>query len=260
MQMKLFFFRILFLVKNTLMFFTKKKVRFVFLNKQSLFKAKEKNQVHYFCSIKRGFEHYNNGLTYRGNEIAISYGIDKIEFNKNDMVIDCGANVGDLFLYLKDKINHSNFFAVEPSSLEFKALVHNTPNAKNLNIALADKDGESDFFVSIRKADSSLIEPKRFTEKITVKTTTIDYLFKNFDLTNIKLLKLEAEGFEPEILEGAKNSIKYINYVAIDGGYERGIKQEETFTKLTNRLIENGFSIIFVNFKFGRALFINNLF
>ena len=73
-------------------------------------------------------------------------------------------------------------------------------------------------------------------------------------------MKLEAEGFEPEILLGAKDSIKYINYVAIDGGYERGIKQEETFTKLTNRLIESGFSIIFVNFKFGRALFNNNHF
>ena len=258
--MKSFSFRILFLVKNILLFFTKKNVKFIFLNKQNLFKVKEKNQTHHFCSIKRGFEHYNRGLIHRGNEIAISYGINKIEFNKNDMVIDCGANVGDLFLYLRDKINHRNFLAVEPSSLEFEALVLNTPNAKNLNIALADKDGESEFFVSNRKADSSLIEPKRFTEKITVKTTTIDSLFKNYNLTNIKLLKLEAEGFEPEILEGAKNSIKNIHYIAIDGGYERGIKQEETFTKLTNLLIENGFSIIFVNFKFGRALFINNHF
>ena len=71
-------------------------------------------------------------------------------------------------------------------------------------------------------------------------------------------MKLEAEGYEPEILLGAKDSIKNIDYIAIDGGYERGIKQEETFTILTNRLIENGFSIIFVNFKFGRALFIYN--
>ena len=49
--------------------------------------------------------------------------------------------------------------------LSFEALVLNTPNAKNLNIALADKDGESDFFVSNRKADSSLIEPKKGLEK-----------------------------------------------------------------------------------------------
>ena len=92
------------------------------------------------------------------------------------MVIDCGANVGDLFLYLKDKINHSNFFAVEPSSLEFKALVHNTSNAKNLNIALADKDGESDFFVSIRKADSSLIEPKDLRKLRSKPLPSIIYL------------------------------------------------------------------------------------
>ena len=84
-------------------------------------------------------------------------------------MFDCGANVGDLFLYLKDKINHSNFFAIEPSSLEFKALALNTPNGKNLNIALANKDGESEFFVSNRKADSSIIEPKVLQKKLRSK-------------------------------------------------------------------------------------------
>ena len=256
--MTLFFLRILFLAKNILMFLTNKETSFVFLNKENLFKAKDKSQTHYFCSLKRGFEHYNKGLAYRGNEIAISYGIDKIKFNENDKVIDCGANVGDLFIFLREKINHNNYFAFEPSSLEYNALVQNAPTANNFNVALAEKDGESQLYLNIRKADSSLIEPKSFTEKLTVKTSSIDSIFKNYNLTKLRLLKLEAEGFEPEILLGAKDSIKKMDYIAIDGGYERGIKQEETFTKLTNRLIENGFSIIFVNFKFGRALFINN--
>ena len=85
------------------MFVTNKKTTFVFLNKKNLFKAIDKIQTHYFCSLKRGFKHYNKGLAYRGNEIAISYGIDKIKFNENDKVIDCGANVGDLFLFFKGK-------------------------------------------------------------------------------------------------------------------------------------------------------------
>lgn len=240
------------------MFVTNKKTTFVFLNKKNLFKAIDKIQTHYFCSLKRGFKHYNKGLAYRGNEIASSYGIDKIKFNENDKVIDCGANVGDLFLFLREKINHNNYFAFEPSSLEYNALVQNAPTANNFNVALAEKDGESELYLNIKKADSSLIEPKKYSEKLTVKTSTIDSIFKNYNLTKLRLLKLEAEGYEPEILLGAKDSIKNIDYIAIDGGYERGIKQEETFTILTNRLIENGFSIIFVNFKFGRALFIYN--
>jgi hypothetical protein len=69
------------------------------------------------------------------------------------------------------------------------------------------------------------------------------------------LLKLEAEGFEPEILEGLDIMIQRCEYIAIDGGYEKGENCEQTFTSCTNYLLSNGFKIIDIYFPWFRALY-----
>ena len=79
----------------------------------------------------------------------------------------------------------------------------------------------------------------------------------NLEIKKVKILKLEAEGFEPEILSGIGNRIEDIEYIAIDGGYERGKKEEQTFTTITNFLINNGFEISDIYFSWYRALFRN---
>ena len=87
----------------------------------------------------------------------------------------------------------------------------------------------------------------------------LDNLIKNLGIKKIKLLKLEAEGFEPEILQGALSVIPICEYIAVDGGYERGQNQEQTFTTLTNILLENNFEIHDINFSWCRALFKNRI-
>ena len=87
----------------------------------------------------------------------------------------------------------------------------------------------------------------------------MESLIKDLDINKIKLLKVEAEGYEPEILEGIGSMLKKIQYIAVDGGYERGIINEQTFTDITNYLLHNGFEIIDINFVHYRALFLNKL-
>ena len=40
--------------------------------------------------------------------------------------------------------------------------------------------------------------------------------------TPIKVFKVEAEGYEPEVLEGAIETLKLVEYVTVDFGAERG--------------------------------------
>ena len=75
------------------------------------------------------------------------------------------------------------------------------------------------------------------------KTTTLDNEIDKIK-KKIKLIKLEAEGFEPEILQGLKKYLNYVEYITIDCGFERGIKQESTITECTNYLIQNNFEMI----------------
>jgi hypothetical protein len=55
---------------------------------------------------------------------------------------------------------------------------------------------------------------------------------------------VEAEGAEPEILEGLGNKLDCVEYVTADLWYERGIKAESTLAPVTNFLIQRGFELV----------------
>ena len=54
---------------------------------------------------------------------------------------------------------------------------------------------------------------------------------------NIKLLKVEAEGFT-EVIEGAEETLMPIEYICVDFGSERGIEQENTVIEVNNILLK----------------------
>ena len=130
-------------------------------------------------------------------------------------------------------------------------------NTTLINKALGKDKSVLDFFIASSQGDSSLIEPREYQEIIKVEVITLQELMNNLEIKKVKILKLEAEGFEPEILSGIGNRIEDIEYIAIDGGYERGKKEEQTFTTITNFLINNGFEISDIYFSWYRALFRN---
>jgi hypothetical protein len=76
----------------------------------------------------------------------------------------------------------------------------------------------------------------------------------------IKLFKLEAEGAEPEICHGAINSLKNIEYISVDVGFERGIKQSSTAPDVVNYLLKNNFVLKNVGDSRMCYLFKNNIF
>jgi len=52
------------------------------------------------------------------------YFTDQIRFNNNDVVIDCGSNIGELALAIRLKKN-IRIFAIEPDKIELKVLKRN---------------------------------------------------------------------------------------------------------------------------------------
>jgi hypothetical protein len=55
------------------------------------------------------------------------------------------------------------------------------------------------------------------------------------------LLKIEAEGAEPEVLIGLSKELKKVNYIVVDCGFERGINSESTIRECSQYLINNNF-------------------
>ena len=247
-------------LENFIAFISRKDVRFSYNKKEKLIKAQEKKLIKFYGDPSRCFWLYRNGIRARGKFLHKSYCIDKLNFSKKDVILDCGANSGDLFIELKDRISSDKYIGIEPNPKDFEVLKLNCPNTTLINKALGIEKSFLDFFVATSNGDSSLIKPKNFQNIIKVEVISLIQLMNELKLDKVKLLKLEAEGFEPEILIGAKERIKDIEYIAIDGGYERGISEEETFTTLTNFLIKKDFEILDIYFPWYRALFKNSNF
>ena len=256
-----------------------KKKRFSFLGKILLiFKGKILSYAvnHYqgkvLCSVvnffynKNGKIFYENSMYYKNiynskfyypntrflrvvndEEILIeiineSYCLDFIDFNNNDIVIDCGANVGELKLALNQRGVSIDYYAFEPDETVFKCLQLNSPdNTNNLhNIGLSNANATKILFIDSDGGNSSFIDFGS-KQKKEVESITLDSLNLN---KNIKLFKVEAEGHEPEVIEGSLETLKRTEYVTIDYGFERGVEQENTMVACNKMLYENEFKLV----------------
>jgi len=209
-----------------------------------------------FRHERQGHLAYLNGFRTRAQSLGNAYFLSGIDFKDGDVVFDCGANTGDLKLWFEVNGLAVEYVGFEPSPIEFSCLKKNVAPATVHNVGLWNDDGEMTFYVSSQGADSSLIEPPEFDEKITVATRKL----AAFVDRRIKLLKLEAEGAEPEILEGLGDRLSEIEYVSADLGFERGLKAESTFVPVANYLMSRDFEMVDVGHKRICALFRNKAF
>ena len=56
-------------------------------------------------------------------------------------------------------------------------------------------------------------------------------------------------------MNGAAGILDFIEYIAVDGGYERNKDSEQTLTRVTNFLLENNFKMVDIYFPWYRALY-----
>lgn len=194
-----------------------------------------------FFHKKQGLYAYGGGFKKRKNELLTTYLIKNLEFKDDDVVIDIGANNGDFYLCFDKKIK---YYGYEPSPIVFSNLQYNVKNQNLYNLGVSNSETNNiDFYLRDEGGDSSILPINDYTNKISIETTT---LVKEIDKIQqkIKLIKLEAEGFEPEILQGLKKYLNSVEYITIDCGFERGIKQESTIAECSNYLIKNNFKMI----------------
>ena len=172
-----------------------------------------------------------------------SYLLNNIDFNDQDLVVDCGANVGELFLSIKSNNPNIQYIGFEPDDQVFECLQLNT-NSKSSNICLSNESGEKNFFIDSLGANSSVYESEPGMDSMVVKVEKLENLYPD---TEIKLLKIDAEGSELEVLEGSKKIFNNIDYISVDCGAEKGVNQDTTFVDVNNYLISNNFSLIGIN-------------
>ena len=210
----------------------------IYFKKNKYFKVIENNKKMYFPNkridrvIVDHERHFFNLLD--------QYSINQLEIKDNDLVIDCGANVGELYFSFLLNTQNIEYIAFEPDPAAFECLSLNINNkSDNLyNFALSSNEGKMKFYLDTFGANSS-IEHFGSEEFITVETKTLD----SFNFENIKLIKLEAEGHEIEVLKGSVNTLKNTEYITVDYGPEKGKEGNMTLPEVTNFLFKENFII-----------------
>ncbi len=222
-------------------------------NKEGEILYKVNDEERYFCNLSQGFTVYKMGISERNKSLLNDYCLDKIDFSATDTVLDVGANVGDLFFAL---INGVRYIPFEPSPLEYKALSQNLKRSHTpaFQLALGNENIYSTLYRNSDNADNSLIKYGHSKDRINVKVMKLDSLKLP---EKIKLLKIDVEGFEPEVLQGGLRTLQKIEYVSVDLSFERGDKMESTMVPVLNLMLKNNFKVIEINHERMAILFQN---
>jgi FkbM family methyltransferase len=194
-----------------------------------------------YVSDQKRLELYKDGVSHRRAWILGDYRVPHDLVGAGDVVVDVGANIGELGLWVEAQ--GGRYIAFEPDPVAFKALQNNTPDADLYDVALSDSNGTAEFYLNTAEADSSLFKPSEAHGSITVRKVTLDSFFEEVGAPEaIRLLKVEAEGMEPEVLAGALATLQKVEYVAVDAGPERG--GDNTVPAVLNCLMGLGFEVV----------------
>ena len=182
-----------------------------------------------------------------------TYCLDQIKFEDSDLIIDCGANVGELYLALEYKNINVKYYAFEPDIDSFECLKKNIKGNDNLkNIGLSDRDGNATLYLGTSTGDSSM-EYFGSENENTIEIKRLD----SFNFNKVHLLKIDAEGHELEVLKGASDILNNIDFISVDYGLEKGLDQISTIVEVTNYLYQNNFHLYKANLNRNVGLFKN---
>jgi FkbM family methyltransferase len=138
------------------------------------------------------------------------YNIKNLSFEDGDVVIDIGANVGLVSIFLAKKFPNIKIYSFEAHPLTYSIFLENIElnGVKNIhphNLAVFSKDDEvieikMDYInTGSSSCFDTYVENNNEAEK--VKTIKLDTIIKNNDINKIKFLKIDCEGAEFDILE-----------------------------------------------------------
>lgn len=150
------------------------------------------------------------------------YGLKNLSFKKGDTIVDVGAHVGIFSIYLAKKFPETRILAFEPAEINFNLLLKNiilngVKNISAFKLAVC-KDSFSElniYFNECFSNASNIFFKEKYFNK--AKTISLDDITKNNNIKKIKLLKIDCEGSEYDIIYNSKLfNNKIIDQLAIE--------------------------------------------
>jgi FkbM family methyltransferase len=131
--------------------------------------------------------------------------------HKGQNFIDCGADLGYYSFLLTE--HFCNIVAIEPlpRNIRVMKMVGDDKNIKILPLAVSNRNGYGNLYFGPHRGGGSLKEKDR--DYIKVKLITLDEVLKNIQHA---IVKIDVEGHEYEVLEGARQSFHKVDIFVIE--------------------------------------------
>ena len=176
--------------------------------------------------------------------------------HKIQIIAYVGANDGHTALALNEVFPGREFFLFEPAPQTFDILVEKTIQHKNMhcyNIAAGSKEEYRQMLVDEFSPASSLLpyEPVALQEypflgrqhNVNVNIMPLDLVMKENNIDGIDLLLIDVQGYENEVLLGAKETLKSCQVIISELSLQALYRDSSTFDSVYQALVHQGFQL-----------------
>lgn len=199
--------------------------------------------------IKDKIKHRLNRPLRRRTRLLNHFGITKI--------LDVGANTGQYAQELRKVKFEGTIVSFEPISSVFEELQRNMAgDSKSVlkNFALGDKNETKTINIAKNLASSSFFSRTKYFEEIAAQTEYIseekveikvlDSIFDSIcDKNDVVFLKLDTQGYEKNILNGARESLKKVKGVQIELALKPTYEDAPNFKEILKIMEDAGFTL-----------------
>ena len=218
------------------------------------FLKSQKKPVDIGNGLKMYFDYTNPRLSHIVYDDDIEEAASKQAFldliDDGDIVIDVGANTGYYTLNIASKLKEGKIISIEADPNTFKILekncnINKISNSEIHNVACSNHEGNIDFFKTDKHSgiNSILDQPEKNNfNKIKIKSNTLDNII-NSRFKKIDWIKIDVEGAELFVLEGAQETLNYTKHIIIEIHEHILEKNNQTSQQIINILKKNKFKI-----------------
>jgi len=191
-------------------------------------------------------------------------------------MFDVGANIGQTCEWFRYNEGNAKIYCFEPVAETYRQLKNKAGDDKNCvfeNIAFGEVPGEKcikvyDEYSFLNSLKEELMNQDSNAREEIIKIDTVDNYCSIKGITKIDLLKIDTEGYELNVLTGAKQMLSNasISFIYCEVGFLKREKRHTNFGDLTEWLAEKNYHFVGLyelslhawkqNSYFGNALYV----
>jgi FkbM family methyltransferase len=163
-------------------------------------------------------------------------------------LLDVGANIGQTAIRFRAAFPKARIVSVEPIAATFTQLQESTRSLQIecYNVALGAKCERATMYLTQSSVTNSLVRPPEgeICGKEDVEVVTLDQFVERHAIGVIDLLKIDAEGFDLEVITGgsAMLSKSAVKNILVEVGFHPG-DQHALFDDVRDALAKYGFRV-----------------